>query len=194
MRKFWVSFLNGSLKYHADVIAGRQFHQIRMSKYLMIDSHHQLIVKCCYPWNVWEKCDPAWGDHFISSRYCVGCRFCQNSFCHFYQPPCAPEEKLLWIWARRVRESGWSSEIACCWRSWRNGETNEDVGKRQTSKVRVSMLFLVLPCWRSQGLSCMVSFSQKLSEGKDWRDRLRLRVLLVPLDLRNMSFQIFIPY
>ena len=95
MRKFWVSFLNGSLKYHADVIAGRQFHQIRMKKYLMIDSHSQLIVKCCYPWNVWEKGDPAWGDHFISSRYCVSCRFCQNSFCHFYQPPCAPEEKFL---------------------------------------------------------------------------------------------------
>ena len=28
------------------------------------------------------------------------------------------------------------------------------------------MLFLVLPRWRSQGLSCMVLFSQKLSEGK----------------------------
>ena len=26
--KLLVSFLNGSLKYHADVIAGRQFHQI----------------------------------------------------------------------------------------------------------------------------------------------------------------------
>ena len=32
MRKFLVSFRNVSLKYHADVIAGRQFHQIRMSK------------------------------------------------------------------------------------------------------------------------------------------------------------------
>ena len=28
MRKFLVSFLNGSLKYHADVIAGRQIQQI----------------------------------------------------------------------------------------------------------------------------------------------------------------------
>ena len=56
------------------------------------------------------------------------------------------------------------------------------------------MLFLVLPRWRSKGLSCMDSFSQKLSEGKDWRDRLRLRVLLAPLDLRNVSFQIFIPH
>ena len=40
-------------------------------------------------------CDPAWGDHFISSRSCVSCRFCQNSFCHFYQPPCVPKEKFL---------------------------------------------------------------------------------------------------
>ena len=28
MRKFLVSFLNGSLEYHADVIAGRQIHKI----------------------------------------------------------------------------------------------------------------------------------------------------------------------
>ena len=28
MKNFLVSFLNGSLKYHADVIAGRQVHQI----------------------------------------------------------------------------------------------------------------------------------------------------------------------
>ena len=27
MRRFLVSFLSGSLKYHADVIAGRQIHQ-----------------------------------------------------------------------------------------------------------------------------------------------------------------------
>ena len=75
-----------------------------------------------------------------------------------------------------------------------HGETDEDAGKSQTSKVRVSMLFLVLPRWRSQGLSCMVSFSQKLSEGKDWRDRFCLSVFLTPLDLRNVSFQIFIPH
>ena len=34
-----------------------------------------------------------------------------------------------------------------------HGETDEDVGNKQTSKVRVSMLFLVLPRWRSPGLS-----------------------------------------
>ena len=30
------------------------------------------------------------------------------------------KKNFLWIWARRVRESGWSSGRACCWRSWRN--------------------------------------------------------------------------
>ena len=44
-----------------------------------------------------------------------------------------------------------------------HGETDEDAGKRQTSKVRVSMLFLVLPRWRSPGWSCRVSFSKKFS-------------------------------
>ena len=77
-----------------------------------------------------------WWYHFTSSRYCVSCRFCQNSFCHFYQPPCALEENFLWIWARRVRESGWSSGIACCGRSWRNwwrceeGDTHQGLGCR----------------------------------------------------------------
>ena len=74
-----------------------------------------------------------------------------------------------------------------------DGETDEDAGNTQTSKVRVSMLFLVLPGWRSPGLSCSVSFSQIFRE-KDWRDRLCLSVFLTPLDLRNVKFQIFIPH
>ena len=44
-----------------------------------------------------------------------------------------------------------------------HGETDEDAGNEQTSRVRVSMLFLVLPRWRSPGLSCSVSFSQRFS-------------------------------
>ena len=44
-----------------------------------------------------------------------------------------------------------------------HGETDEDAGNKQTSKVRVSMLFLVLPRWRSPGWSCRVSFSQRFS-------------------------------
>ena len=44
-----------------------------------------------------------------------------------------------------------------------HGETDEDAGKRQTSKVRVSMLFLLLPRSRFPGWSCRVSFSQRFS-------------------------------
>ena len=93
---------------------------------------------------------------------------------------------FLWRWARRNRVDFWNSlllEIMAKLMKMRGG--------RHTSWVRMSMLFVVLPRWRSPGLSCRVSFSQKFSEGKDWRDRLLLRVLLAPLDLRNVSFQIF---
>ena len=30
------------------------------------------------------------------------------------------KRNFLWRWAKRVREPGWSSGIACCWRSWWN--------------------------------------------------------------------------
>ena len=30
----------------------------------------------------------------------------RTHFAHFYQPASAPEENFLWIWAKRVRESG----------------------------------------------------------------------------------------
>ena len=58
----------------------------------------------------------------------------------------------------------------------------------------MSMLFVVLPRWRSQGLSARVSSSQRFSKEKDWRDRLCLRVLLATLGLRIVSFQIFKTY
>ena len=74
------------------------------------------------------------------------------------------KKNFLWIWARRVRESGWSSGIACSWRSWRNwwrcgeGDTHRGWGCRCCLWCsRVSDL---------PSLSCRVSFSQKLSEGK----------------------------
>ena len=44
-----------------------------------------------------------------------------------------------------------------------HGETDEDAGNKQTSKVSVSMLFLVLPRWGSPGLCCRVSFSRRFS-------------------------------
>ena len=44
-----------------------------------------------------------------------------------------------------------------------HGDNDDDAGNEQTSKVRVSMLFLVLPRWRPPGLCCRVSFSQRIS-------------------------------
>ena len=90
-------------------------------------------------------------------------------------------------------ESGNSGEVLEKLVVGDHGETDDDAGKGQTSKVRVSMLFLVLPRWRFQGLSCMVPISERFSTENDWRDRLCLRVLLAPLDLRNVNFPIFIP-
>ena len=95
-------------------------------------------------------------------------------------------KKLLWRWARRFRVEFRNSlllEVMAKLMKLRGG--------RQISSVRMSMLFVVCPLWRSPGLSRRGSFSQRLSEENDWRDRFCLRVLLTPLDLGNVSFQIF---
>ena len=97
------------------------------------------------PWNVSEECDAAWRDHLISSRYWVICRFCRNWFCHFHHPPCAPEEKVVWRRARRVRVefriSLFLENVA---------KLKKMRGGRQTSRVRVSVFFVVLPSWRDR--------------------------------------------
>ena len=137
-----------------------------------------------FPWNVWEECDPALGDHFIWSRFWVSCRFCWMSFCHFY-PPCAPDKKI-------VVEMGEKNPggVRDCLLLEIMAKLMKMRGGRHTSKLRLSMLFVVLPRWRSPGLSPRVPFSQRLSHKNDWRDRLCLKVLLIPLDLRNVSLQI----
>ena len=99
-----------------------------------------------------------------------------------------PKKKLLWIWARRVRVQ---------FRNMLFLEITKLMkmrGGRQTSRVRMSMLFLVLRGWRSPGLLSRVSFSQKWSQEIDWRDRICLKVLLTQLYLRNVSFQNFRSY
>ena len=50
------------------------------------------------------------------------------------------------------------------------GETDGEAGGRKTSRVRMSMLFVVLQRWRSPGLSTRVSLFQTLSQKHDWRD------------------------
>ena len=144
---------------------------------------HQLIVKCCYSMECLRKVWSCMRRSLHPRRYCVICRFCQNSFCHFYQPPYSPEEKFLWIWARRVRESGWSSGKACCWRSWRNWW-------RCWWGCRCCSW-----CSRVGDLRVWVAWFYFLRNcPKDWRDRLCLSVFLSPLDLRNVNFQTFIPH
>ena len=96
------------------------------------------------------------------------------------------KRKLFRRWARRVRLEFWNGlllEIMAKLLKMRGG--------RHTSTVKMSMLFVVVPRWRSPGLNCRVSYSQKLSKEKDWRDRFCLCVFLTPLDFCNVSFQTF---
>ena len=78
---------------------------------------HQLIVKSCYSMEclriVWSCMKRS-----FYLKQILSCRFCQNSFCNFHQPQCAPEEQNCCVDGRG--ESGWTSGTACCWRSWQN--------------------------------------------------------------------------
>ena len=77
----------------------------------------------------------------------------RTHFCHFHQPPCAPEESFLWRCSTRVQVEFWNSlflEIMAKLMKMRGG--------RHTSRVRMSTLFVVLPRWQSSGLSLRFSF------------------------------------
>ena len=95
------------------------------------------------------------------------------------------KKNFLWRWARRVQVEFRNSllEIMTKLMKMRGG--------RQTSRVSMSMFFVVLPRCQSPDLSTRVSLSQTLSQENDWLDRICLKVLLTPLHLRNVSFQIF---
>ena len=96
----------------------------------------------------------------MSSRCCVSCRFCQNSFAISINLHVPLKKNFLWIWTRRIRESGWSSGIASCWRSSRNwGRCGE---KADIEGEGVDVV-LGAPRWPSPGWSCRVSFSQRFS-------------------------------
>ena len=123
------------------------------------------------------------------SRYCVSCSFCQNSFCHFYQPPCAPEDKFL-VEMGEENPAGVLEQLV----NGDHGETYEDAGtgadiEGEDADVVCGAPALAISKFELQGFI----FSETFRE-KDWRDRLCLRVLLTPLDLRNVNFQIFIPH
>ena len=75
-----------------------------------------------------------------------------------------------------------------------HGETDEYAGTGADFEGEGVDLVCGAPALRSPGLSCRVSFSQRLSTENDWEDRRCLSVFLTPLDLRNVNFQIFIPH
>ena len=93
------------------------------------------------------------------------------------------EKKMLWSWARVEFRNRLLLDIMEKLMKMR--------GDRQRARVRMSMLFVVLLLWRSPGLSPRVSLSQKFFQEKDRRNRLYLKVLLTPLDLLTVRFQIF---
>ena len=75
-----------------------------------------------------------------------------------------------------------------------HGETYEDAGKEthiegEDVDVVCGASTLAISKFELQGFI----FSEIFRE-KDWRDRFCLGVFLTPLDLRNVSFQIFIPH
>ena len=75
-----------------------------------------------------------------------------------------------------------------------HGETDENAGKEaqiegEDVDVVCGAPALAISKFELQGFI----FSEIFRE-KDWKDRLYLRVLLTPLDLRNVNFQIFIPH
>ena len=75
-----------------------------------------------------------------------------------------------------------------------HGETDEDVGKDtliegEDVDVVCGAPALAISKFELQGFILSETYREK-----DWGDRLCLRVLLTPLDLRNVIFQIFIPH
>ena len=110
----------------------------------------------------------------------------RDSFCHFHQPPCAPEETIV---VEMGEESlGGVPEQPVV---GDHGETDEDAGREadiqgDDANVVCGANALAISGFEPQGFI----FSEIVPEN-DWRDRLCLRVLLTPLDLRNVCFQIF---
>ena len=95
------------------------------------------------------------------------------------------KRKLLWRWARTVRVDFRNSLLLNIMENWwRYGE-----GSRQRGWGCRCCLW----CSRVSDLRVWVSGfrSSEIVQERNWSDRLYLRVFLTPLDLRNVSFQIF---
>ena len=78
------------------------------------------------------------------------------------------KKNFLWIWARRVRESGWSSGIACWWRSWRNWWRCGEKADIEGEGVDV---VLGAPALAISGLELQSFIFSEIFREIDWRDR-----------------------
>ena len=78
---------------------------------------------------------------------------------------------------------------------WDHGETDEDAGRDIHIEGEVVDVVCGAPALAIfQVWVAGFRFLRNCPKEKDWRDCLCLSVFLTPLDLRNVSFQIFIPH
>ena len=75
-----------------------------------------------------------------------------------------------------------------------HGETDEDAGKEAHIKGEDADVVCGAPALAISGFELQCFNFSEVVQKKDWRERFCLRVLLTPLDLRNVSFQIFTPH
>ena len=106
-------------------------------------------------------------------RCCVSCRFCQNSFCHFYQPPCALEEKFFVDMDKEspgMRVKFWNSllsEIMAKLMKMRG------ISRRRGEGVDV---VFGAPALAISGLELQSFIFSEIFREMDWRDRFCLSV------------------
>ena len=75
-----------------------------------------------------------------------------------------------------------------------HGETDEDAGKETHIEGEDVGVVCGAPALAISKFELQGFISSEIFWEKDWRDRFCLSVFLTPLDLRNVSFQIFIPH
>ena len=75
-----------------------------------------------------------------------------------------------------------------------HGETDEDAGEEAHIEGEVVDVVFGAPALAISGFELHGFIFSEIVREKDWRDRLCLSVILTPLDLRNVNFQIFIPH
>ena len=107
----------------------------------------------------------------------------------FHQPPCAPEEKFV---VEIGEESPGRVPELLVVRD--HDETDEDAGREIHNEGEDVDVVRGAPALATSKFELQVFIFSEIFREKDWRDRLCLSVFLIPLDLRNVNFQIFIPH